>query len=70
MIVGNRPKNHKSPREHTLLYGPSEIVRPLYNSNMAKVSNVNWSWNTIFCIISPVSGIPKIVNIPVLHAFY
>ena len=41
----------------TILYCAS--VRPLYNSKMARVYFVKWSWNKNFVARSPVSGLPK-----------
>ena len=37
----------------TLSEGIFAILRPLYNSNMAKVSIVNWSHNLIFLDENP-----------------
>ena len=38
--------------------GPRAFLRPLYNSNVAKVSIVKWSQNLIWAYGSGVFGIP------------
>ena len=40
--------------------GPSANLRPLYNSNVAKVSIVKWSQILISIVRSSILGIPKI----------
>ena len=37
-------------------------LRPLYNSNMSKVSIVKWSQNRIFVAGRVISGIPKFLE--------
>ena len=37
-------------------------LRPLFNSNVAKVSIVQWSQKLIFVAGSVISGIPKILE--------
>ena len=39
---------HKISLKKTLYDGSFANLRPLYNSNMAKVSIVKWSWNLLF----------------------
>ena len=43
-----------------LSVGSSTNMRPLYNSNMAKVSVVKWSQNMNFVTRSSVFGTPKL----------
>ena len=45
--------------ERALSDGPSANVRPLFNSNMTKVSVIKWSQNCTRTIKSGVVGIPK-----------
>ena len=42
--------------------GPSANLRPLHNSNVAKVTFVKWSQILISTTGSFISGIPKIFN--------
>ena len=53
--MGNKPK--KNIHKKTLVDGPSANLRPLYNSNVAKVSIVMWSQILISTARSTVSGI-------------
>ena len=48
------PKNNILKK--ALSDGPSENLRPLYNSNVAKVLMVKWSQILVFLARSPVSG--------------
>ena len=45
--------------EKTILDGPSANLRPLFNSNMTKVSVIQWSQNCTRTIRSGVVGIPN-----------
>ena len=59
--------NGKQAKKHNILKkalsdGPSANLRPLYNSNVAKVSIVKWSQISISTAGSTISGIPKISN--------
>ena len=51
------PKNNILKK--ALSDGPSENLRPLYNSNVAKVSIVKWSQILILAVGSSISDIPK-----------
>ena len=46
-------------KKNAIFYGFLDNPRPLYNSNMAKVSIVKWSQKWIFVYGSAISGIPK-----------
>ena len=46
-------------KKNKLSNGSFEILKPLYQYNMAKVSIVQWSQNLIFASRSTVSGIPE-----------
>ena len=46
------------------------IMRPHYNSNMAKVSIVKWSQNLMFVVRSPISGLAKKVKDTVFKAIF
>ena len=54
----NGPKI-KNISKNALFDGFLDNPRPLYNSNMAKVSIVKWSQKWIFVYGSAISGIPK-----------
>ena len=45
--------------ERALSDGPSVNLKPLFNSNMTKVSVIKWSKNCTRAIRSGVIGIPK-----------
>ena len=56
--------NGKQAKKHNILKkalsdGPSANLRPLYNSNVAKVSIVKWSQILILAVGSSISDIPK-----------
>ena len=53
---GKRAKKHNILKK-ALSDGPSANLRPLYNSNVAKVSIVKWSQILISAVGSRVSGI-------------
>ena len=52
---------NKYPKK-TLSDSPREILRPLYNSNMAKVPIVKWSQNCIFVDRNSISGSPQVLK--------
>ena len=57
--------NGKQDKKHNILKkalsdGPSANLRPLYNSNVAKVSIVKWSQILISTVRSSIFDIPKI----------
>ena len=52
-----RPKTEHPQK--ALSDGPSVNLRPLFNSNMAKVSVIKWSQNCTRTITSGIVGIPK-----------
>ena len=56
--MGKGP-NIKNISKNALSDGFLVNPRPLYNSNMAKVSIVKWSQKWIFVYGSAISGIPK-----------
>ena len=56
---GKRAKKHNILKK-ALSDGPSANLRPLYNSNVAKVSIVKWSQILISTVRSSIFGIPKI----------
>ena len=56
--MGNWLKSKIFPKK-ALSNSPSEILRPLYNRNMVKLSFEEWSQNYIFAARSPFSGLPK-----------
>ena len=58
--MGNRA--HKKYAQKTLSGGPSANLRPLLNSNMAKVYIEKWSRILISTAESSISGIPKIAD--------
>ena len=58
ITMGNKP-NKTNMLKKALSDGPNTILRPLYNSNVAKVNIVKWSQNNIFVASSSVSRIPK-----------
>ena len=54
----------KMSQKHNMLRkvlsdSPGAVMRPLYNSIVAKVSIVKWSQNLIYVAGSPVLGLPK-----------
>ena len=55
---GKRAKKHNILKK-ALSDGPSANLRPLYNSNVAKVSIVKWSQILILAVGSSISDIPK-----------
>ena len=59
----------KKNSKKALFDDPSTFPRPLYISNVAKASIVNWFQNWIFVARSAISGIPKFVEIFFWHIF-
>ena len=59
LSMGNKPPPKNILRK-VLSNGPSENLRPLYNSNVAKVSIVKWSQILISTVRSSIFDIPKI----------
>ena len=57
-LMESRPKINNISN-NALLDGFFVIPRPLYNSNMARLSIVKWSQNMIFVDGIAISGTPK-----------
>ena len=59
--IGNQEQKMENKVVHKIVFldVPSEVLRPLYNSNVTKVSVVKYYQNLICLARSPVSGIPK-----------